>query len=236
MPKILCLGGTHDSLVAIRERFGSELEVVEVSSPVRAWAELAHGGYIGIYADADHLAEVIDAGRFLQYERILQGMPDGVVMLDHDNTILWGNGRLREWAGCDHVVGQNFYDVLGNPEIVGPDFCPFHTALTSGHGSASTLRCDHRYFRVHATPVIENDQPPQYLIVTIRDVTDEMLQQQKMAAIRCHATQITSSPILNAPLERQRAFLGTEQFIQAEARKARRTWFDEWLAGRMLST
>jgi LmbE family N-acetylglucosaminyl deacetylase len=42
--------------------------------------------------------------------------------------------------------------------------------------------------------------------------------EQKMAAIRCHATQITSSPILNAPLERQRAFLGTEQFIQAEAR------------------
>lgn len=42
--------------------------------------------------------------------------------------------------------------------------------------------------------------------------------EQKMAAIRCHAMQITSSPILNAPLERQRAFWGTEQFIQAQAR------------------
>jgi PAS domain-containing protein len=122
--------------------------VVEVSSPARALAELADGDYIGIYADADHFSEVIDVGRFLQNERILQGMPDGVVLLGADNIILWGNGRLREWTGRDDVIGANFYEVLGNPEIIGPDFCPFHTALTTSKGSASTLRCDHRYFRV----------------------------------------------------------------------------------------
>ena len=81
MPKILCLGGTHDQQVALRERLGGEFEVVEVTSPARALAELAHGDYIGIYADADHFSEVIDVGRFLQNERILQGMPDGVVLL-----------------------------------------------------------------------------------------------------------------------------------------------------------
>ena len=37
----------------------------------------------------------------LQNEQILEGMPDGVVLLDSDNTILWGNGRLREWSGRD---------------------------------------------------------------------------------------------------------------------------------------
>ena len=110
-------------------------------------------------------------------------MPDGVVLLASDNTILWGNGRLREWTGREDVVGANFYDVLGSPEILGPDFCPFHTALATGKGSASTLRCDHRYFRVHAVPVIENGNPPQHLIVTVRDVTAEVLQQQKLAAI-----------------------------------------------------
>ena len=40
-----------------------------------------------------------------------------------------------------------------------------------------------RYFRVHAAPVVEQNSPPQHLIVTIRDVTDEVLQQQKLAAI-----------------------------------------------------
>ena len=183
MPKILCLGGTHDEQVALRDRLGSEFEIVEVSSPARALAELAHGDYIGIYADADHFSAVIDVGRFLQNERILQGMPDGVVLLASDNTILWGNGRLREWMGRSDVMGANFYEVLGNPEIIGPDFCPFHTAFNTGQASASTLRSDHRYFRVHAIPVIENDSPPQHLIVTIRDVTADVLQQQKLTAI-----------------------------------------------------
>jgi CheY-like chemotaxis protein len=146
-------------------------------------AELADGDYIGIYADADHFSAVIDVGRFLQNERILQGMPDGVVLLASDNTILWGNGRLREWMGRSDVMGANFYEVLGNPEIIGPDFCPFHTAFNTGQASASTLRSDHRYFRVHAIPVIENDSPPQHLIVTIRDVTADVLQQQKLTAI-----------------------------------------------------
>ncbi len=183
MPKILCLGGTHDQQVSLRERLGGEFEVVEVASPARALAELANGDYIGIYADADHFSEVIDVGRFLQNERILQGMPDGVVLLSSDNSILWGNGRLREWTGRSDVVGANFYEVLGNPEIIGPDFCPFHTAFATSKGSASTLRCDHRFFRVHAIPVIENGNPPQHLIVTIRDVTADVLQQQKLNAI-----------------------------------------------------
>ena len=49
-------------------------------------------------------------------------MPDGVVLLDGDNTVIWGNGRLREWTGRDTIVGMNFYSVLGSPEILGPDF------------------------------------------------------------------------------------------------------------------
>jgi len=36
--------------------------------------------------------------------------------------------------------------------------------------------------------------------------------EQKLAAIRCHRTQIAGSPILSAPEERRRLFLGTEHF------------------------
>jgi CheY-like chemotaxis protein len=204
MPKILCLGGTHDQQVALQERLGGEFEVVEVSSPARALAELAQGDYIGIYADADHFSEVIDVGRFLQNERILQGMPDGVVLLANDNTILWGNGRLREWTGRSDILGANFYEVLGNPEIIGPDFCPFHTAFATSKGSASTLRCDHRYFRVHAIPVVENDNPPQHLIVTIRDVTADVLQQQKLTAIHqagIELADLTPDEVANMPID-----------------------------------
>jgi CheY-like chemotaxis protein len=73
---------------------------------------------------------------------------------------------------------------MGTPEILGPDFCPFRTALSTGRASASTLRCfQSRYLRVHAAPVIDGSGSAQHLVVTIRDVTDEVLQQQKLSAI-----------------------------------------------------
>jgi CheY-like chemotaxis protein/GAF domain-containing protein len=182
-PKVLCLGGTHDAQVALRERFGEEVQVVDVT-PVRALTHLGSGEYVGIYADADHFAEVVNAARLVQNERVLQGMPDAVAMLGEDNTILWANGRLREWTGREDVIGSNFYEVMGAPEILGPDFCPFQTALATGRPSGSTLRCfQNRYMRVHAAPVTAANGSPQHLVVTIREVTDEILQQQKLSAI-----------------------------------------------------
>ena len=86
--------------------------------------------------------------------------------------------RLRQ------VIGANFYTVLGSPEILGPDFCPFHTALATGQATSSTLRSgENHYYHVHAAPVREVGSPPRHLIVTVRDVTNEIHQQQKMAAI-----------------------------------------------------
>ena len=79
---------------------------------------------------------------------------------------------------------MNFYTALGSPEILGPDFCPFHTALATGQSTSSTLRSqDNRYFHVHAAPVRELSGSPRHLIVTVRDVTNEVQQQQKLAAI-----------------------------------------------------
>ncbi len=145
---------------------------------------MARGDYVGLYVASSHIGEAFRMGKLLQNERILEGMPDGIVLLDADNTIIWGNGRLREWTNRDAVVGENFYSVLNSPEILGPDFCPFHTALTTGKASSSTLRSgENRYFHVHAAPVSDGQKAAENLIVTIHDVTKEVLQQQKLAAI-----------------------------------------------------
>lgn len=183
-PKILYLGGAHDALVDLQHRLGDGVEVVPLSSPLKAMALIGREDCAGVYVDAERFADAGDVGRLLQTDRILQGMPDGVVLLDADNTILWGNGRLAEWCDQDVVIGRNFYKVLGSPEILGPDFCPFQTALATHKSSASVLRTkDNRYYRLHAAPVVESGESPQHLIVTIHDVTAEMLQQQKLAAI-----------------------------------------------------
>jgi CheY-like chemotaxis protein/PAS domain-containing protein len=183
-PKLLFIGDSQPRQQQLLDQLSESFDVVQTQSPLRALSRLARESFAGLYVSAEHLNDAFQMGKLLQNERILEGMPDGIVVLDSENTIVWGNGRLREWTKCDSVVGANFYSVLGSPEILGPDFCPFHTALATGRASNSTLRLgENHYFQVHAAPVFEGNLSPQHLIVTVRDVTTEMLQQQKLAAI-----------------------------------------------------
>lgn len=183
-PKILFVCESRETVDRLWPTAADHVEAVVVSDPVRALASVAREQYEGVYLAAGRLKEALELNEFLQNEQILAGMPDGVVLLNSANTIVWCNGRLREWAETDTAIGANFYTALGSPEILGPDFCPFHTVLATGTASSSTLRSKkNRYFHMHAAPVQEASGPPQHLIVTVRDITREMLQQQKLAAI-----------------------------------------------------
>jgi CheY-like chemotaxis protein len=89
-------------------------------------------------------------------------------------------------AGCssEGLQGCTFFQAFGTPEILGPDFCPFNTALGSGESARSTLRVGDRfYYEVQAKPVFQGDAHPGFLVVIVRDVSAEVLQRQKMSAI-----------------------------------------------------
>ena len=53
----------------------------------------------------------------------------------------------------------------------------------------------------------------------------------KLAAMRCHATQWNSSPMLTAPIERQRLFFGQEHFVRAALRHAADDFLPQALQG-----
>ncbi len=191
LPKVLFVGESLDRDGGCLAVCKESVEAHCAATPVEALNRLAHEKFDGVYVAGEHLRASLELGKLLENERILQDMPDALALLDRENVVLWANARLREWSRRDTVVGSNFYVVLGSPEILGPDFCPFHSALTSASVSCSTLRtADNRFFRVHAAPVFETPRAPgapaalpQRLIVTARDVTSEVLQQQKLAAI-----------------------------------------------------
>ncbi len=182
--KILCLVTGNDADIELPIAIRDSYEPVFVNSPIRALALLRRRSFAGVFASPEHLQEASRLGALLQDHRILSGMPDGVALIDVENCIVWANDRFCQWAATDDLHGANFYVSLGNPEILGPDFCPFHTVLATGQPSNSTLRVkENRYYQVHAAPVFEHDRSVGNLIVTVHDVTDEMLQQQKLAAI-----------------------------------------------------
>ena len=183
-PRVLFVCNSRDTAEEFLGPLAESYDVVVVNDSVGALAHLSREEFDGVYFAPGRLQGAIQIGTLLQNEHILAGMPDGVVLLDSDNTIVWCNGRLQEWSDRESVIGTNFYTALGNPEILGPDFCPFHTALATGTSSTSTLRSDdNRYFQVHAAPVRELGGSSRSLIVTVRNVTPEIQQQQKLAAI-----------------------------------------------------
>lgn len=183
-PKLLVFGHLHgaaaESLTEFRERF----EVIVPSDLREGLRLLQEGVFDGLFlagATAATPGSLLDAGGILEF------LPDGIVLLDPELHVLWANGRLRQLAGRpdDALVGESFYDAFGTPEILGPDFCPFHTALGSGESSKSTLRVgEKQYYEVHARPILDEDgELPAYLAVVVRDISDEVLQRQKLNAI-----------------------------------------------------
>ncbi|MEX0716436.1 MAG: response regulator [Planctomycetaceae bacterium] len=190
--RILVFGESVDPADPLIERLRTECDVVVPENLEAGLREMHAGDVAGILLLGPGVST---PGILLEAAGILEQMPDALVLLDPDLRIVWASARLRELTaeGRDDQIdtaaaalaGMNFYDAFGTPEIIGPDFCPFHTALGSGEASKSTLRVGERfYYEVHAKPVFENDPDvPEFLVVIVRDVSIEVLQRQKLNAI-----------------------------------------------------
>lgn len=179
-------------------------DLVVVNSVLDAANELNQTPFDGVWIDKSYLPKMGQWAGLLQSSAMLRDMPEGVALLDDHHRVLWANRRLLHWSGRESLQpGVTFYELLDNPEIMGPDFCPFHTAMATGVESSSTLHSnDNRYFQVHAAPIgmsqtelgqeeTQSDAAQhdafatasRHLIVTVGDITEEILQQQKIAAI-----------------------------------------------------
>ncbi|MDX1948398.1 MAG: GAF domain-containing protein [Pirellulaceae bacterium] len=183
--KILYVCSPGDGLASLPAGVRDDAEVVVVHNPVRAIAEMGRQQFDGIYVAGDHFASAVRLGRLIQHERILEGMPDAVALLDADFTILWANHQLLRWCNRGNVVGERFFAALGNPDVVGGDGYPLLKALQTGLANTSVLKTtDGRYYQMHAAPISDPKDSARHLVVAIRDVTVETLQQQKLDAIQ----------------------------------------------------
>jgi hypothetical protein len=119
-----------------------------------------------------------------------------------DATIRWANSRFTAWCGPRNPEGLGFFAALDSPERLGPDTDPFATALASGHVASTTLRTkDNRYLHLLVSPGSDHsaaaaDRRRAMLVVSVRDVTHTILEQQKRAAIHQAGQQLADlSPV-----------------------------------------
>ncbi|MEE2639977.1 MAG: response regulator [Planctomycetota bacterium] len=116
--------------------------------------------------------------------QILDGMPDGVVLIDRETRVHWANQCLTSWCGLEDPVGARFNDLFEKVEIIGPDFCPFKSVSASGCPSRTFIKtASAKFYQIHAAPITQSQTNCEFLIVTVRDVTDERIQAQKLEAI-----------------------------------------------------
>jgi CheY-like chemotaxis protein len=131
---------------------------------------------------------------------VLNCLPEGVAILGADLTILWANDCFQGWFGGVDRTGENFYSALANPEIVGAGLCPVQSCFSSGRNATTTLQTQKgNYYHVHAAPLAsgslgKTNRVSDHLdrvVVTISDVTEEILQEQKLAAIHQAGAKLT---------------------------------------------
>src|SRR3954470_474028 len=183
--RILFVCNPNDSLESLPEALRTSADVEIVHNPLRALARIAREKYDGVYVAANHLQNAVQLGRLLENDRILEGMPDAVALLDGELTILWANHVFVEWCNRGNVIGDQFFTALSTPDVVGPDEHPLIAALRTGPATSTLLKSQHnRFFQLHAAPVIDPNTPMRHLVVALRDVTVEMQQQHKLAAIQ----------------------------------------------------
>jgi CheY-like chemotaxis protein len=180
-PRILVLEG-GDRLAGLLRPWLEGCDVVRADSLSAALALLREQDFDALCADPRDPGLREQAGDLTRGVRLLDALADGVAVVDAELRLVWCNPAFA--ACCDGPArGRPFYEALGTPQILGPDNSPFHTAL-AGRNAITRLHCkDDRYLELHVTPLAVAGSRPAQLIVLARDVTAEVLQQQKLDAL-----------------------------------------------------
>jgi GAF domain-containing protein len=184
-PRILFVRDPSDPAESLPAALREFAQVETVQNPLRALGKIARDHYAGVYVSAAHLQNAVRLGKLLQNDRILEGMPDAVALLDADLSILWANHLFLEWCNKGNVIGEQFFTALSGPEIVGTEEHPLLAALRSNKATSSLIKiANGRFLQLHAAPLSEPGSDERHLVVALRDVTGETNQHQKLAAIQ----------------------------------------------------
>ncbi len=121
--------------------------------------------------------------RLIAGQCLLDEMPDGLILLDKDENILWTNKRLTYWFPNETLVGLNFYRAIGKPKICGAEQSPIASAVKHRKHCRSVLDLGDRCFRLNVAPIEDETGAVTYLVATLVDTTVATHERQKLQAL-----------------------------------------------------
>lgn len=180
-PRLLVLERQGQSARSL-DQLPGDWDVIRATDLTQALTLLRGEHFDGVYVDAQDPTVRQWLADLSQSKGVLASLPQGVAVVDRDLRVLWANPRFEAWCG-GALAGRSFYDALGSPEILGPDYSPFHTALGGRPASTRLHGRDSRYLELHVSLLPDSDGKLARLLTVARDVTVEVQQQQKLDAL-----------------------------------------------------
>jgi CheY-like chemotaxis protein len=186
-PRILLIGpcpGLPDGPLSAT----ADVEAV-AADPAEVAARLRDGRFAAILTTPEVVAGLLD--RFRRDELIVGHIDKGLAVLDPDGTVAWANTVFRACCGRD-PVGKPLLEALGGAAPpAAPD--PLEPAR---HGRPTSLRLtrpgspDQPHVEADVRPVLNPDGSVARLVVLVRNVTPEVVQQQKLDALHAAGREL----------------------------------------------
>lgn len=105
--------------------------------------------------------------------QLIDLLSHGVVLVDTAHRVIWANGYFKTWTGANTPEGNDFYALLNQPEIEGPDFCPLHTIRLTQQPTSTRIKIGTRYLELDVSPNIDPESSELLgALVELRDVTE----------------------------------------------------------------
>jgi CheY-like chemotaxis protein len=179
----------------------SDVEPVS-TDPVEVARRLGEGNFTAVLACPEVVSSMLD--RFRRDELILRHIDKGIAVLDKAGTVTWANATFRRWTAGD-PVGRPFFAAIG-ARVAAVETSPHGTGGETEWGSPSAsrlldplapalagqptslrLHCPTNtaqpYLEADIRPVMNPDGGLNRMVALVRDVTAEVIQQQKLDAL-----------------------------------------------------
>ncbi len=140
-PRLLVIDRDSSAGKSTLDCLSESFERVTVRTISKALALLRDQKFDAVYVDASQLSAVRWVGMMIQAEEILDAISDGVAVVDPDLRIIWANPEFQLLTtSAMQTVGTPFYQALGEPEILGPDPCPFTSAVAAKAPASTAMK------------------------------------------------------------------------------------------------
>lgn len=176
--RMLVIGKTAATVPKIKELTGEKLDVVSAND-VRL--PDASADYMVVDASEPQLMSDLQVCAM----GLLSALPDGIVLLDDDLNILWHNTTFRQLLRTEElIVGQQLQNIIRPAD--GTDLRRIAVPASAGEAASLTVRREDRSslgLRLARTAINLEDGRQSAMILTVRDVTKQVLEKQKQDAI-----------------------------------------------------